>query len=280
MKLLGFGRQAKQREKERRRRAAFDDAGTWVRDGQFVRRTYASYQDYLDHQAAKLDKIRERLEKKEAESLAEFRRRFEGCAPLREARSVLCLGARLGTEVQALHQLGHFAVGIDLNPGPDNPRVLPGDFHRLVFPDGSVDAVYTNALDHAFELSTVMTEIARVLRPGGLALLDLMNPARIRAGLVPHSRTERDGHVLDETRSLSEGGRRVVKEVVLETPAGEVRRWREDVRLYEGDELGRLLAAAGLVRERVVGGFDGAPYGPGSERQIVLARRAPARPGA
>lgn len=231
MKLLGFGRQAKQREKERRRRAAFDDAGAWARDGQFVRRIYASYQDYLDHQAAKLDTIRERLEKKEAESLAEFRRRFESCAPLREARSVLCLGARLGTEVQALHQLGLFAVGIDLNPGPDNPRVLPGDFHRLVFPDGSVDAVYTNALDHAFELSTVMTEIARVLRPGGLFVTDFVQG--FEEGFIPgkfesfHWResdalieTIRDltGFALVERRDLGPFRRHLVQQAVLRRP--------------------------------------------------------------
>ena len=47
---------------------------------------------------------------------------------------MLCLGARLGTEVRALHNLGYFAIGIDLNPGVDNPYVLMGDFHKLVFP--------------------------------------------------------------------------------------------------------------------------------------------------
>jgi SAM-dependent methyltransferase len=86
---------------------------------------------------------------------------------------VLCLGARLGTEVRALHELGYFAVGIDLNPGPNNPYVLPGDFHRIVFADDSIDAVYTNALDHVFSLDRVVGEIRRVLRPGGVFLADL-----------------------------------------------------------------------------------------------------------
>src|SRR5690606_24654578 len=184
-----------------------------------------------DHQAAKLDKIRERLEKKEAESLAEFRRRFEGCAPLREARSVLCLGARLGTEVQALHQLGHFAVGIDLNPGPDNPRVLPGDFHRLVFPQGSVDAVYTNALDHAIEPFTVMTQIARVLRPDGLFNTDYVQG--FEEGFIPgqfesfHWResdalieTIRNltGFALVERRDLGPFRRHLIQQAVLRRP--------------------------------------------------------------
>ena len=85
---------------------------------------------------------------------------------------MLCLGARLGTEVRALHSLGHFAVGIDLNPGPKNPYVLPGDFHDLVFADGSVDCIYTNALDHVFELEKVIAEATRVLAPGGIFLAE------------------------------------------------------------------------------------------------------------
>jgi hypothetical protein len=45
-----------------------------------------------------------------------------------------------------------FSVGIDLNPGPRNGYVLHGDFHNIIFADASIDAVYTNALDHSFDL--------------------------------------------------------------------------------------------------------------------------------
>ena len=138
-----------------------------------ARRRYASYDEYVAHQASKLDKIAPRLHEKEDEDFAEFRRRFAMCAALDGARSVLCLGARLGTEVRALHDLGYFAVGIDLNPGERNPYVLPGDFHQIVFPDGAVDAIYTNALDHVFSLERVVGEVARLLSRGGIFIADL-----------------------------------------------------------------------------------------------------------
>jgi SAM-dependent methyltransferase len=163
----------KQADKEQRRRERFYESGLWEHADDGARRKYASYAEYLDHQASKLDKIAHRLREKEDEDLAEFRRRFETCAALAGARSVLCLGARLGTEVRALHDLGYFAIGIDLNPGDENPYVLPGDFHRIVFPDGSVDALYTNALDHVFSLERVVAEVRRVLRPGGVFIADL-----------------------------------------------------------------------------------------------------------
>jgi len=171
---LGAGARArKQADKEERRKERFYESGLWEHGEDGARRKYASYEAYVDHQVSKLDKVAHRLREKEDEDLAEFRRRFESCAALAGARSLLCLGARLGTEVRALHDLGYFAIGIDLNPGERNPYVLPGDFHGIVFPDSSVDAVYTNALDHVFSLEQVVGEVRRLLRPGGIFVTDL-----------------------------------------------------------------------------------------------------------
>lgn len=174
---FGFGdrgRLRKQAFREAQRQKAFESE-RWDRSGAVVRRTYASYAEYLAHQSAKLAQVSERLAETESEDLAEFERRFALCAELADCRNVLCLGARLGTEVEALHRRGLFAVGIDLNPGANNSRVLPGDFHALVFADGSVDAVYTNALDHAFDLGKLLAEVRRVLRPGGILIADVLD---------------------------------------------------------------------------------------------------------
>lgn len=166
-------RKRKHADKQRVRDSRFESE-LWQRGEGLAKRQYDSYDDYVSHQSAKLGKIEHRLRETEREDLVEFQRRFASCSALEETRSVVCLGARLGTEVQALHALGYFAVGIDLNPGEGNCYVLPGDFHDLVFPDGSLDAVYTNALDHVFDLDKVLAEISRVLRPGGLFIGDVL----------------------------------------------------------------------------------------------------------
>lgn len=118
----------------------------------------------------------------------------------------------------------------------------------------------------------VVREIARVLEPGGLAVLDLMNPSFVRAGLRAESTREGEDFLLRESRSLVEGGRRVVKDVELRT-GGEVRRWREDVRLYELAEFRALAADVGLELISAHGGFDGSAHDERSPRMLLCARR-------
>jgi SAM-dependent methyltransferase len=182
----GLGSEAKQRKQADKRTAREDrfETDLWQRDAsELAQRQYRSYDEYISHQRAKLDKISDRLHETEQEDFLDFKQRFSDCQALKPGATVLCLGARLGTEVKALHTLGYFAVGIDLNPGPDNPFVLPGDFHHIVFPDDSVDVVYTNALDHVFDLQKIVAEIQRLLRPGGIFIADIIEG--YEEGFVP-----------------------------------------------------------------------------------------------
>lgn len=136
--------------------------------GGFRSRHYGSYEEYVRHQRSKLALV----------DLSEYDEQFRSDLAARlkgddwKGKSVLCLAARIGTEVRAFHDVGAFAIGIDLNPGKDNNSVLPGDFHHLIFPDNCVDGVYCNSLDHAFELGKVLREVKRVLKRPGVLLVD------------------------------------------------------------------------------------------------------------
>ena len=89
-------------------------------------------------------------------------------------KSVLCVGARGGGEVRAFRSLGAFAVGVDLYPAAGTDLVLPGNAHYLQFASSSADFVFTNIMDHIPDLCQFASEVARVLRPGGLFFSDVL----------------------------------------------------------------------------------------------------------
>jgi SAM-dependent methyltransferase len=155
----------------------------WDRQGLFRRRSYAAYDEYLSHQAQKLERI-EMLDE-----LEEYDRKYretlrERLADLNlSGRSVLCLAARIGTEVKAFRDLGGFAAGIDVNPGVRNQYVMYGDFHNLQFADGSADFVFTNSLDHAFDIQKLVSEVRRILKPSGMFIAEAVTGTE--AGKAP-----------------------------------------------------------------------------------------------
>jgi len=144
-------------------------------DERFRRRRYTSYEAYLEHQRAKLARID--LSAYDREYRRVLAARLGDLEGVRRGASVLCLAARLGTEVKAFIDVGCFAVGIDLNPGTVNAYVLHGDFHHLQFADGSADVVFTNSLDHCYDVQRVLGEVRRVLVPGGTFIVEAVRGA-------------------------------------------------------------------------------------------------------
>ena len=155
--------------------------GGWKneKDGAVLRRDYASYEEYVTHQKQKLDEMLKMKGGFSNWDICEYRLKFysrfkhlSGLLP-RDAK-IICCGARQGTEVEVFHDLGfRNAYGIDLNPGPDNRIVKVGDFMKLDCADNSLDLLYTNCVDHSFDLDQMIEEHARALKPEGFLLYDM-----------------------------------------------------------------------------------------------------------
>ncbi|MEK7865107.1 MAG: class I SAM-dependent methyltransferase [Planctomycetota bacterium] len=148
----------------------------WKEEGGLRSKVYGGYDDYVRHQRAKLSTLSgdawlAEYDREYSRVLAE---RLAEVDVVRRGMTVLCLAARLGTEVKAFLNLGCFAVGIDLNPGSGSKYVLTGDFHDLQFPPGCVDVVFCNSLDHAFDLGRLLGQVQRVLKPGGVLVLEIV----------------------------------------------------------------------------------------------------------
>lgn len=143
------------------------------------KRDYASYDEYVEHQKTKFDEIIQIHGGFSRKTLVKYRLQFYYAFRdlprlLPKDARILCAGARQGTEVEVLRDLGFKnSWGIDLNPGPENPFVVPGDFMKLDEKDGALDAIYCNAVDHAFDLHKFFAEHARALKPTGYAVYDI-----------------------------------------------------------------------------------------------------------
>lgn len=86
----------------------------------------------------------------------------------------LSVGPRWVTEIRFFREVlglrGH--IGLDLFS--DDPElVTAGDMHAMPFPDNHFQLVFLkNVVDKSYDVRTLVTEVIRVLRPGGIVIVD------------------------------------------------------------------------------------------------------------
>lgn len=190
--------------------------GGWKEEAEegLRKRDYADYDEYLTHQKLKLDelvKIKGGFSNFDIfDYRLKFYARFRNLRKLLPAAArILCCGARQGTEVDVLRDLGfRNAAGIDLNPGPDNPLVETGDMMRLAARDHSLDLIYSNCVDHSFDLDAMIREHSRALSPDGYLLYDIAFNEDEGAGVWESIAWEREEDVI---RRLLENFRELVR---------------------------------------------------------------------
>lgn len=142
------------------------------------KRAFSSYEEYLIIQGTKIKELK--FHEDTFNILQNYDNKYQQVlhARLKElniswnGKIVLCLGARLGTEVRSFISLGCFAIGIDISPGEQNKYVLYGDFHNIQFPPASVDIIFTNCLDHVFDIGIYLEEIKKVLKSEGVLIIE------------------------------------------------------------------------------------------------------------
>lgn len=104
-----------------------------------------------------------------------------------------------GVSPQTLHVINISEVELErgLEEGADSGLQPQGhlmDAHSLDFPADSFDLVYGGSILHHLELDTVLSEIRRVLRPGGRMVfvepLNINPVAKVTRLLTPRARTD------------------------------------------------------------------------------------------
>lgn len=137
---------------------------------------------YYDTFAARYERGRERGYHRLVDDL-----QVELVAPSCIGRDVLEVGCGTGRLLGRIAPLARSAVGLDLSTGMLEAAVarglccVHGDATALPFADASFDTVYSfKVLAHVREIERALSEVSRVLRPGGRAFLEFYNRHSLR----------------------------------------------------------------------------------------------------
>lgn len=180
---------------------------------------------------------------------------------------VLDLACGAGRHLAELRKVNPMAFGLDLSPhllglAPHVLRdwLLRGDMRHLPIRPGSLAGVCLWFTPFGYfsdrENQRLLCTLQGMLRPGGVLLLDFLNAARLKAGLVEEDVLERNGLRVHSRRSIE--GDRVIKRMEIERlDSGAVREAVESVHIYEPGELKRMACACGFSLRAELGDYAG-----------------------
>ena len=159
--------------------------------------------------------------------------------------------------------------------------VVLGDLRFLPFKTGtfaaamSVDTSFGYLPSEADDEVSI-SEMRRVLSQEGLLVIDVFNREYLSLKYKGqnNSTKEKDypSFLLQQKRAVSDNGDRLCDSWTIRDKAdGQVKFFEHKVRLYGRDKLWSLLEGAGFRVNRVLGGYEGEPFGVDSPRLIFLA---------
>lgn len=196
---------------------------------------------------------------------------------------VLDLACGAGRHLEALRRANPEAFGIDLSgellsgaPEALRPWLLRADMRRLPLRRESLSGVCLWFTSFGYfsdaENQALLANLATLLRPGGVLLLDLPNAGRLRRTLVPEEEQAREGCRVCIRRAFE--GERLVKRIRIERPDGSRREAIESLHLYAPEALRAMARGCGLLPAAERGDTEGAPFDPTrSPRWLALFRK-------
>jgi len=194
---------------------------------------------------------------------------------------VLDVACGAGRHARALRRAGALCFGVDLSAtllriarGVTDAPLVRADMRRLPIRPASMDLtlnLFTSFgyFDRESDHAGALREMVGTVRPGGWFVIDFLNPPAVRRNLVPWERVCLNGKDVEVRRELSPDRHHVTKTITT----ADGRRFCERVRLFDADEIGGMLAGAGVVVHRSYGDYEGGPLNPASPRTILAGRR-------
>ena len=196
--------------------------------------------------------------------------------------TVLDLACGKGRHMDELKGAGYSAVGCDLSftlltAGREEYGAMPvarADMRNLPFCSATFGALVNFFTSFGYfateeENAGVVSEMARVLRPGAVFLFDYLNVARELEKLVELEMRDTPLGAVKIERWFDRSDRSFNKRMTIGA-----RRYLERVRGYDLGEISVMFAAAGLTIRDAFGDFDGSEFSPSSPRLILVGTRS------
>ena len=200
---------------------------------------------------------------------------------------ILDLASGNGRYLEALLRKDFDAFGIDLShyllrssveEWGHSGRLVQADMRVLPIADASVGGVINMFTSFGYFLAdtdnlVVLREVHRILKTGGVFLLDFINAAKIASNLLDETRRESGGFEIHEKRRIETHGKYLVKDATLVNPTtGQKEQIVERLRLYTRDELVLMLESVGFKIRDIYGDYSRNPFVDGvSERVVIIA---------
>lgn len=202
----------------------------------------------------------------------------------RGSAGILDLACGTGRHAVVLSRGAARVVGLDLSApllarararrAEPAPALVRADMRRLPFARSAFGAVVNfftsfGYFEEPADDVRVLSEVARLLAPGGAFLSDVFNATRVLATLVSREEKTVAGERVSIRRRYDPAARRIEKEITMGTGPS-ARTFRERVRVYLRDELEALHRDARLDVTAAWGDFDGSPFDPKRSPRLIL----------
>ncbi len=159
---------------------------------------------------------------------------------------------------------------------PEYPAFVQGNLLTLPFQPNSFDHIiclFTSFGygDNLEENLQVLREFHRVLKPGGKALIDVMNRLYIVPLLNRVYQSVQNGLRVREERTITNHGRRLHNVITVWDQKNHQRQYLYNPWMFNGWELSWMANQVGLKTEAIYGDFQGKKYHEDSERAMLVA---------
>ncbi len=208
---------------------------------------------------------------------------------LKKGGTILDLACGTGRHAIMLAKMGFRVTGLDLDKGAlkiaraaayqSNTSVYwkQGDMRRVRLEE-KFDAVICMFSSFGYFLKEsdnnhVLRMVSRVLKPGGILILDLPNKQWMRTKLKKKTHDCLGVVCIDEEHTYQAHTHLFVNEIIIDDGKN-VRRTLNIIHLYDKEEMVKKLKNASLLVRQVLGDYDGNPYRSRcSSRMIMVAQK-------